>query len=149
MAGADTPSTNRGTALPRRRRGETVRFVVQDAEGHLVTGVLPDGRLGEVHLRMDKQGSTVAGMTDALSTAISTGLQAGAPLSTYVTELRATNYPPAGATDDPDIPGVTSVMDYVVRRLEIDYPADLMRAGRTRVRCTVARNRRAFRTDIR
>jgi ribonucleoside-diphosphate reductase alpha chain len=129
MAGA--PQLNRSTALPRRRQGETIRFVVNDAKGHLGTGALPDGRLVEVRLWMDKQGSTVAGVADALSTAISTGLQAGAPLSTYVTELRATNYPPAGATDDPDIPGATSVMDYVVRRLEIDYPNERARGQST------------------
>jgi hypothetical protein len=109
--------------LPRRRQGATVGFVVDGTEGHLVTAALPDGRLSDVHLSVDKQGSTLAGMAEALSVAPTAGLQAGVPLSAFVEELRVTRYPPAGPTDDPDIPEATSLGDYLARRLDIDYPA--------------------------
>jgi hypothetical protein len=109
--------------VPRRRHGTTVGFIVDGVEGHLVTAALPDGRLSDVYLSVDKQGSTLAGMTEALSVALTTGLQAGAPLSAFVEELRVTRYPPAGPTDDPDVPDATSLGDYLARRLDIDYPA--------------------------
>ncbi|MGW4467110.1 TSCPD domain-containing protein [Micromonospora sp. NBC_01796] len=108
--------------VPRRRSGATVGFVVDGTEGHLVTAALADGRLSDVHLSVDKQGSTLGGMADALSIALTTGLRAGAPLSAFVEQLRVTSYPPAGPTDDPDIPRATSLGDYVVRRLDLDYP---------------------------
>ncbi|WP_329109498.1 hypothetical protein OG792_12095 [Micromonospora sp. NBC_01699] len=115
-------------SVPRRRQGVTVGFVVDGTEGHLVTAALPDGRLSDVLLSVDKQGSTLAGMTEALSLALTTGLRAGAPLSAYVEELRVTRYPPAGPTDDPDIPRTTSLGDYLVRRLDVDYPAGVRRS---------------------
>ncbi len=108
-------------SLPRHRRGHTVSFTIDGAEGYLTTGTFPGGRLGEIEVRMAKQGSTLAGVLDALSAAVSVGLQAGAPLSDYVDELRQLRFDPAGKTDDSQIPHVASVADYVSRRLAIDY----------------------------
>ena len=71
---------------------------------------------------MAKQGSTLRGMTDALAIAISIGLQHGAPLETYIAKFAGMRFDPAGATDDPDIPTATSIIDYIARRLGVDYP---------------------------
>ncbi len=47
----------------------------------------PDDGLGEVLPKMSKQGSTLAGMMDAFSIAVSVGLQYGVPLETYVSKF--------------------------------------------------------------
>ena len=81
----------------------------------------PDDGLGEVFLKMSKQGSTLAGVMDAFSVAISIGLQYGVPLETFVSKFVNMRFEPAGMTDDPDIRMATSVMDYIFRRLALDY----------------------------
>jgi ribonucleoside-diphosphate reductase alpha chain len=106
--------------LPRVRRGQTTQFTVGDQHGSMTTGQASDGTIGEVTLRLAKQGSTLAGATDALGTAISLGLQAGAPLHAYTDDYTATRFAPAGPTDDPEIPEATSIVDYLARRLTLD-----------------------------
>ncbi|RKF23628.1 hypothetical protein [Micromonospora globbae] len=100
----------------RRYAGTAVDFVLDGTAGRLVTAASA-GRLTHVELRVGKHGSTLAGLTEALSTAITTGLQAGAPLPEFVTELRHTHYVPSGATTDPDVPQATSLSDYLAHRL--------------------------------
>lgn len=99
-------------------------FVVAGAEGSLTTGVHPDGQLGEIILRMGKQGSTLAGLSDAFSAVATLALQHGVPVGLMVDRLRGLRFEPAGHTDDEDIPEATSVMDYIARRLALDYPTD-------------------------
>ncbi len=81
----------------------------------------PDDGLGEIFLKMSKQGSTLAGMMDAFSIAISIGLQYGVPLETFVSKFVNMRFEPAGLTDDPDVRMAQSIMDYVFRRLALDY----------------------------
>jgi ribonucleoside-diphosphate reductase alpha chain len=81
----------------------------------------PDGGLGEVFLKLGKQGSTLAGVMDAFSIAVSIGLQYGVPLETYVKKFTNVNFEPAGLTDDADIRMAKSLMDYIFRRLALDY----------------------------
>jgi ribonucleoside-diphosphate reductase alpha chain len=107
--------------LPKKRPGETVSFSVAGAEGYLTASSYPDDGLGEVFLKMSKQGSTLAGVMDAFSIAISIGLQYGVPLETWVAKFTNMRFEPAGMTDDPDIRMVTSVMDYIFRRLALDF----------------------------
>ena len=107
--------------LPKKRPGETVSFSVAGAEGYLTASSYPDDGLGEVFLKMSKQGSTLAGVMDAFSIAISIGLQYGVPLETWVSKFTNMRFEPAGMTDDPDIRMVTSVMDYIFRRLALDF----------------------------
>ena len=71
--------------------------------------------------RCRKQGSTLAGMMDAFSIAISIGLQYGVPLETYVSKFTNMRFEPAGMTDDPDVRMAQSMMDYIFRRLALDY----------------------------
>src|SRR5436190_17127558 len=97
----------------RVRSGETTRFAVVDQKGYLITSQDGDGGLAGVEVRMAKQGSTLAGMMDALSQVISLGLRAGAPLDVYVAKLKDLRFTPAGRTDDVELPVATSVLDYV------------------------------------
>jgi ribonucleoside-diphosphate reductase alpha chain len=107
--------------LPKKRPSETVSFSVGGAEGYLTASSYPDDGLGEVFLKMSKQGSTLAGVMDAFSVAISIGLQYGVPLETFVGKFTNMRFEPAGMTDDPDVRMAASVMDYIFRRLALDF----------------------------
>ncbi len=107
--------------LPRRRRSSTFAFRVADCEGYVTVGEYDDGRPGEVFIKVSKQGSTLAGIMDAFSISISLGLQHGVPLATYVRKYVNMKFEPAGITDDAELRIATSLVDYVFRRLALDY----------------------------
>jgi ribonucleoside-diphosphate reductase alpha chain len=111
--------------LPKKRRSQTVSFAVAGAEGYMTAGEYDDGGVGEVFIKMSKQGSTLAGVMDAFSVSISIGLQYGVPLEAFVSKYINMRFDPAGMTDDADIRIAQSVMDYLFRRLALDYlPVD-------------------------
>lgn len=107
--------------LPKSRVSRTTSFTVGGAEGYMTSGAHDDGELGEVFLKLGKQGSTLAGVMDAFSIAVSIGLQYGVPLETYVSKFTNLRFEPAGLTDDPDVRMSQSIMDYIFRRLALDY----------------------------
>ena len=107
--------------LPRQRPATVTRFSVAGAEGYMTASSYPDDGIGEVFLKLGKQGSTLAGVMDAFSIAISVGLQYGIPLDSYVGKFTNMRFEPAGLTDDPDIRIASSVMDYIFRRLALDH----------------------------
>ncbi len=107
--------------LPKKRPSQTVSFTVGGAEGYLTAGSYPDDGLGEIFVKLGKQGSTLAGVMDAFSMSISVGLQYGIPLEFYVSKFSNLRFEPAGMTDDPDLRIATSVLDYLFRRLALDY----------------------------
>ena len=107
--------------LPKTRPSRTTSFTVGGAEGYMTASSYPDNGLGEVFLKMSKQGSTLAGMMDAFSIAVSIALQYGVPLETYVQKFTNMRFEPAGMTDDPDIRMAASIVDYIFRRLALDY----------------------------
>jgi ribonucleoside-diphosphate reductase alpha chain len=107
--------------LPRQRSATVTRFSVAGAEGYMTASSYPDDGVGEVFLKLGKQGSTLAGVMDAFSMAISVGLQYGIPLESYVAKFTNMRFEPAGMTDDPDIRMASSVMDYIFRRLALDH----------------------------
>jgi ribonucleoside-diphosphate reductase alpha chain len=124
---ADAPVSATGMShpvrkrLPKSRPSSTTSFTVGGAEGYMTAGSYPDGGLGEVFLKLGKQGSTLAGVMDAFSIAVSIGLQYGVPLETYVQKFTNVSFEPAGLTDDPDVRMAKSLMDYIFRRLALDY----------------------------
>jgi len=107
--------------LPRRRQSRTFAFRVADCEGYVTVGEYEDGRPGEVFIKVSKQGSTLAGIMDAFSISISLGLQHGVPLATYVRKYSNMKFEPAGITDDPELRIATSLVDYIFRRVALDY----------------------------
>jgi ribonucleoside-diphosphate reductase alpha chain len=115
---AATPVRKR---LPKSRPATTTSFSVGGAEGYMTAGAYADGALGEVFLKLGKQGSTLAGVMDAFSIAVSIGLQYGVPLETFVEKFTNLRFEPAGMTDDADIRMAQSMMDYIFRRLALDY----------------------------
>ncbi len=115
--------------LPMSRPSTTTSFQVGDAEGYITAGSYPDDGLGEIFLKTSKQGSTLAGVMDAFAIAVSIGLQYGVPLETYVSKFINTKFEPSGMTNDPDIRFATSMIDYVFRRLALDYLPPETREG--------------------
>jgi ribonucleoside-diphosphate reductase alpha chain len=107
--------------LPKKRTSVTTSFSVAGAEGYMTAGMYEDGSLGEVFLKLGKQGSTLAGVMDAFSISLSIALQHGVPLETYIQKFTNMRFEPAGMTDDPDIRIAQSVMDYIFRRLALDH----------------------------
>ena len=107
--------------LPRSRRGRTFEFRVADCKGFATIGEYANGLPGEIFLTVSKQGSTLSGIMDAFAKSISYGLQYGVPLRAFVEAFTNMRFEPAGMTDDPDIRFASSIMDYLFRRLALEY----------------------------
>ena len=107
--------------LPRSRRGRTFEFRVADCKGFATIGEYANGMPGEIFLTVSKQGSTLSGIMDAFAKSISYGLQYGVPLRAFVEAFTNMRFEPAGMTDDPDIRFASSIMDYLFRRLALEY----------------------------
>jgi ribonucleoside-diphosphate reductase alpha chain len=107
--------------LPRVRSSRTFSFRVADCHGYVTVGEYEDGRPGEVFMKVAKQGSTLAGIMDAFAISVSHGLQYGVPLEAFVEMFTNMRFEPAGMTDDPDIRFASSLVDYIFRRLAVEY----------------------------
>ena len=107
--------------LPQSRPAITTSFRVGDAEGYITAGSYPDDGLGEIFMKVSKQGSTLSGIMDAFSIAVSVGLQYGVPLEDYASKFINMKFEPSGMTNDPDIRFASSIVDYVFRRLALDH----------------------------
>ncbi|MBW3602286.1 MAG: vitamin B12-dependent ribonucleotide reductase [Actinobacteria bacterium] len=114
--------------LPKQRPSQTISFQVGDAEGYLTAGEYPGDGLGEIFVKLGKQGSTLSGVMDAFAISVSLGLQYGVPLEAYVSKFINMRFEPSGLTDDPEVRFSASLADYMFRRLAIEYlPADTRR----------------------
>jgi ribonucleoside-diphosphate reductase alpha chain len=107
--------------LPKQRPSQTISFQVGDAEGYLTAGEYPGDGLGEIFVKLGKQGSTLSGVMDAFAISVSLGLQYGVPLEAYVSKFTNMRFDPAGMTDDPEVKFASSIVDYLFRRLAIEY----------------------------
>lgn len=107
--------------LPRTRVSKTFEFRVADLKGFVTVGEYTDGRPGEIFVRVSKQGSTLAGIMDAFAISLSHGLQYGVPIRAFIEAFTGMRFEPAGMTDDPDIRIASSLMDYLFRRLALEY----------------------------
>ncbi len=114
--------------LPRTRVSKTFEFRVADCKGFVTVGEYEDGRPGEIFVRVSKQGSTLAGIMDAFAISVSHGLQYGVPLRSFIDAFTGMRFEPAGMTDDPDIRIANSLMDYLFRRMAIEYLSPQERA---------------------
>jgi ribonucleoside-diphosphate reductase alpha chain len=107
--------------LPKVRTSRTYKFEIADLEGYFTVGEFEDGTPGELFISVSKQGSTLSGLMDSFAISVSHGLQYGVPLKSYVRTLRGTSFAPSGITDDAEIRTASSITDYIVRRLALDY----------------------------
>ncbi len=116
--------------LPRTRDSLTHKFCINRFEGYLTIGLFEDGRPGEIFIKMAKEGSTLSGMIQGFCRAFSLTLQYGLPLEDAVERFRGMRFEPMGPTDNPEIPETLSVIDYVARYLELEFPTEQQVAGR-------------------
>ncbi|MDD5308429.1 MAG: vitamin B12-dependent ribonucleotide reductase, partial [Deltaproteobacteria bacterium] len=107
--------------LPDERRSITHKFDIAGHEGYITAGMYNDGKVGEIFIRMAKEGSVVSGLMDSFATAISLALQYGVPLSVLVDKFSHTRFEPSGITHNPEIPIAKSVMDYIFRWLQLKF----------------------------
>ncbi len=107
--------------LPKVRNSKTYKFQIADLEGYFTIGEYEDGAPGELFINVSKQGSTLSGLMDSFAISVSHGLQFGVPLKSYVKTLRGASFAPSGITDDPEIRTASSITDYIIRRLALDY----------------------------
>lgn len=110
--------------LPATRESVTHKFSIGNHEGYLTIGFHEDGRVGEIFLKMSKEGSTISGMCQAYCRAFSLALQHGLPLEDAVVRFRGMRFEPMGMTCNPDIPECASIVDYVARFLELHFCAE-------------------------
>ncbi len=103
--------------MPVERDSVTHKFSVGGHEGYITVGKYDDGRVGEVFIKMAKEGSTLSGIMDGFALTMSLGLQYGVPLKVFVDKLLNTRFEPSGITANPNIRFVSSVLDYIARWL--------------------------------
>lgn len=107
--------------LPKVRNSKTFSFTVADCHGYLIVGEYEDGRPGELFIDVAKMGSTLSGLMDSFARSVSYGLQHGVPLKVYIKGMTSISFAPSGITDDTDIRTATSLVDYIFRRLALNY----------------------------
>ncbi|MDO5555019.1 MAG: vitamin B12-dependent ribonucleotide reductase [Planctomycetia bacterium] len=115
------PAPPKRERLPDLRPSLTHKFSVSGHEGYLHVGLYPDGRVGEIFIKMAKEGSTIGGLMDSFATALSLGLQYGVPLHCYIDKFTHVRFEPTGFTKNPDIPIAKSLVDYIFRWLEQQF----------------------------
>jgi ribonucleoside-diphosphate reductase alpha chain len=108
--------------LPGRRKGYTQKASVGGHKVYLRTGEYDDGRLGEIFIDMNKEGTALRALLNNFAIAISVGLQYGVPLEEYVDAFTFTRFEPAGMVQGNEaIKNATSILDYIFRELAVSY----------------------------
>ncbi len=119
---ASTIPAPRRHRLNEERKAITHKFQVGTFEGYLTVGLYDDTRQpGEIFVTMSKDGTVMSGMMDAFATSISIGLQYGVPLKVFVKKFANMRFEPSGATQNPNIPNATSIIDYIFRWLAMKF----------------------------
>jgi ribonucleoside-diphosphate reductase beta chain len=119
---ASRPVVARRRRLPDERQSITHKFEIGSHTGYVTVGLYEDGKPGEIFVSMSKEGSTLAGLLDALATSVSIGLQYGVPLKTLVAKFSHVRFEPSGFTQNPNIRVAKSVVDYIFRWLGTKFP---------------------------
>ena len=107
--------------LPKTRTAKTFSFRVADSHGYITVGEYDDGTPGEVFVNFSKHGSTLRGIMDAFAISVSHGLQYGVPLKSYIKSFLNTSFAPSGITDDAAIRTTSSIVDFIARKLALNY----------------------------
>lgn len=107
--------------LPVNTRSMRHKFEIAGQKGYIHSGLYEDGTLGEIFIRMNKEGSTISGLMDTIATLTSIALQYGVPLEALVNKFSHVRFEPSGFTSNPDIPIAKSLTDYIFRYLGISF----------------------------
>ncbi len=107
--------------LPDERQSFTHKFSIAGHEGYIHVGLYETGEPGEIFVKMAKEGSTISGLMDSFATAISLALQHGVPMRLLCDKFARTRFEPYGFTENPEIPRVSSIMDYLFLWLDLKF----------------------------
>ena len=107
--------------LPVDCRSVRHKFDVGGQKGYLHIGFYDDGSVGEIFIRMAKEGSTISGLMDTIATLTSIAVQYGVPLEALVNKFIHVRFEPSGFTTNPDIPIAKSLTDYIFRYLGLRF----------------------------
>jgi ribonucleoside-diphosphate reductase alpha chain len=117
--------------LPDTRPSVTHKFSISGHEGYITVGLYPDGRPGEVFIKMAKQGSTVSGLVDTIAVLTSLALQYGVPIENLAIKFQHSRFEPSGHTVNREIPLASSISDYVFTWLGLRFSDDFREAYST------------------
>lgn len=107
--------------LPDTRQSLTHKFCINGHEGYITAGLFDDGSVGEVFLKMAKQGSTVSGLTDTVAVLTSLCLQYGVPVEKLAEKFSHTRFEPSGWTTNEQLGEASSIVDYLFRWLNLNF----------------------------
>jgi ribonucleoside-diphosphate reductase alpha chain len=107
--------------LPPTHTSVTHKFSISGHEGYLTIGLFEDGSPGEIFIKMSKEGSTLSGLIQGFCRAFSLAIQYGLPLTDAIDRFRNTRFDPLGITSNPSIPQASSILDYVVQYLDMEF----------------------------
>ena len=93
------------------------KFEIAGQKGYIHIGFYEDSKVGEIFIRMAKEGSTVSGLMDTIATLTSIALQYGVPLEALVNKFSHVRFEPSGFTSNPQVPYAKSLTDYIFRYL--------------------------------
>ena len=107
--------------LPATHNSVTHKFSVNGHEGYLTIGLFEDGTLGEIFIKMSKEGSTLSGLIQGFCRAFSLAIQYGLPLQEATDRFMNMRFDPMGQTSNPKIKDATSILDYVAQFLAMEF----------------------------
>ena len=107
--------------MSRRRSGHTTAVTIGAERFYLTANQRDDGSLGEVFIHWGKHGTSSAGLVNTYAIALSVGLAHRVPLTELIRPGLDQDFMPNGRTNDPEIPRVCSAIDYIARRLALDW----------------------------
>jgi len=113
-----TPLINGRKKLPDERPSITHKFEVGGQNGYITVGLYETGEPGDLFINIAKEGSTLAGVYDALAVLTSLALQYDVPLESLVRKLTGARFEPSGLTNNKDIKTATSVVDYIFKWMD-------------------------------
>jgi ribonucleoside-diphosphate reductase alpha chain len=115
------PPVARRHRLNDDRQAVTHKFSFGGHEGYLTVGLYPNGKPGEIFIRMSKQGSTINGLMESFATQFSVSLQHGVPLEVLCGKMAYTRFEPSGWTGNEKMGYAQSIMDYIGRWLQFRF----------------------------
>lgn len=116
-----SPSQPTRQRLPQTRQSVTHRFDIDQLKGYITVGLYPDGRPGEVFIKIAKHGSTMSGLVDTIAVLTSLALQYGVTVESLARKFEFTRFEPSGWTQHPDLRQAKSLVDYVFRWLGLEF----------------------------
>ena len=93
----------------------------EELDGYINVGLYPDGRPGEVFIKISKQGSTISGLMNTVGILTSMLLQYGVKVDVIARKLEHSRFEPSGRSQNSDIRYAKSVVDYIFRWLGTEF----------------------------